>query len=183
MMSCIAAEGVATYSLAKYKSQKNHINSLGAHMNSNGLVPAQDLTNVACALVATIFGAEFALLLFWPRMVYPPWCVHTRMALASSATILVAAATLMNTVIIAHNSAFITGVNSATAQQYLALFSWPPIRYRSWPANIIYLVLLWIGFIGTVISTALLLTAANRLPVQNTSRERKEDEKITTDSF
>ncbi|KIM92053.1 hypothetical protein PILCRDRAFT_185 [Piloderma croceum F 1598] len=163
MLICLAAECTATYSLTKYEDLQTHVeaaNGRGAQLHNNDLIAAECLTIVFCVLVATLFGAEFFFLLFFPQRTYPKWYNGTKKSLAVGITLGVFAAALMSSVIVARNSAFITGVDEATKQGLVEFFYRPPLRYNVYSTNIAYVVLLWIGLFCTAASTVIMFIAA-----------------------
>lgn len=76
MLICLAAECTATYSLSKYEGLQSRIESLSSNraaLYNNDIVGAEIATIVFCVFVATLFGADFFFLLFFPRRTYPRW--------------------------------------------------------------------------------------------------------------
>jgi len=162
MLISLAAECTATYSLSKYEDHQTHIEQASNHsasVHNNDLIAAEVLTIVFCVFVATLFGADFFFLVFWPSRSYPRWYNATRKGLAVGITMGMLAAALMSTIVVARNSEFITGVDMATATQLTNLYFRPPLRYASWPTNVAYVVLLWIALICTIASTVLMFIA------------------------
>jgi len=95
----------ATYSLSKYEIHQTNIEAQSgniAEVHNNNLIAAQCLTIVFCVFVATLFGADFFFLLFWPARTYPRWYNTTRQLLAIGITAGVGAAAAMSTVWIFH---------------------------------------------------------------------------------
>jgi hypothetical protein len=91
----------ATYSMFKYEIQRIVIEDESgdtALVHNTNLTAAVYLTIVFCAFVATLFGADFFFLLFWPARIYPRWYNTTRQALAVGITAGVGAAAVMSTV-------------------------------------------------------------------------------------
>ncbi|TFK35283.1 hypothetical protein BDQ12DRAFT_612085 [Crucibulum laeve] len=163
MLICLAAECTATYSLSKYEDHQDNIERFSqfrAQVHNNDIIAAEVLTIVFCVFVATLFGADFFFLVFWPRRVYPRWYDKTKRVLAVGITMGVAAAALMSTIVIAKHSERITGVPEDTAGQYAEFFFRPPLRYRSWAVNIAYVVLLWLGLLATIASTVVMFMAS-----------------------
>ncbi|KAF8579713.1 hypothetical protein K439DRAFT_1322482, partial [Ramaria rubella] len=165
MIICLAAECTATYSLSKYENLQTHIEAASfpapstpppapvdlqvvhAHLYNNDLINTQITTIVFCVLVACLYGAEFFFLLFFPRRAYPKWYNRAKLtaALVITAGLFVAAAA--STVVVARRSAYITGVDPTVAMELVAIYYRPPLQYRTWPTNIAYVVLLWLGLI------------------------------------
>ncbi|KAL0059406.1 hypothetical protein AAF712_013847 [Marasmius tenuissimus] len=100
MLICLAAECTSTYSLAKYDSLKDHVEEFTggrATLHKNDLKSAEVLTIFFCVMVATLFGADFFFLLFFPRRRYPRWYVLLKKFFAVFITAGVLAAALMST--------------------------------------------------------------------------------------
>lgn len=164
MLICLAAECTATYSLSKYEKLQNHMEQASgytAHVHNNDIIAAEILTIVFCVFVATLFGADFFFLLFWPTRRYPKWYNATKKALAVGITLGVLAAALMSTVVVARHFSFINGVGDAVKQQLINEYPHPPLHYNRWAVNIAYLVLLWLGFISTLASTIVMFIATS----------------------
>lgn len=138
MLICLAAECTATYSLSKYDDLQTHVKASALasgptrpHLHKIDLKTAEVLTIVFCVFVATLFGADFFFLLFFPRRVYPQWYNVARKALAVWITLGVLSGALMSSVVVARSSAFITGVDDATQLQLVRSFHRPPLSERS----------------------------------------------------
>jgi hypothetical protein len=69
-----------------------------AHLYNNNIIDAAIVTIVFCVLVATVFGADFFFLLFWPQRRYPRWYDVTKLLVAVVVSLGMAAAALMSTV-------------------------------------------------------------------------------------
>ena len=67
-------------------------------MHNNPLIDAAIVCIVFCVLVATLFGADFFFLLFFPRRTYPRWYDVTKKVLAVVICAGMAAGALMSTV-------------------------------------------------------------------------------------
>lgn len=101
MLICLAAECTATYSLSKYEALQTHIEATPGHLphlHNNDIIAAEVLTIVFCVFVATLFGADFFFLVFFPRRTYPKWYNATKKALAVGITLGIFAAALMSSV-------------------------------------------------------------------------------------
>lgn len=101
MLICLAAECTATYSLSKYEDLQKHVemtNDHRPHLHNNDIIAAEVLTIVFCVFVATLFGADFFFLLFFPRRTYPKWYNATKKALAVGITLGLFAAAIMSSV-------------------------------------------------------------------------------------
>ncbi|KAF8315423.1 hypothetical protein DL93DRAFT_2196791 [Clavulina sp. PMI_390] len=173
MLICLAAECTATYSLAKYEKLQDHIEDWSgnvAALYNDDIVASEVLTIVFCVFVATLFGADFFFLLFFPKKRYPSWYNSIRKGAAIFITGGVFAAVLMSTVrpssgfpapltnlrlaspqiVVASHQATISGVSLDEAVGLVEVFSRPPLQYNKWAVNIAYVVLLWIGWLATL---------------------------------
>ncbi|KAF7970291.1 hypothetical protein HWV62_24414 [Athelia sp. TMB] len=172
MLICLAAECAATYSLAKYEGLQDHVEATvvpassllpGAthpQLHNDDIIAAEVIIIVFCVFVATLFGADFFFLLFFPRRIYPRWYNITRKLLAVGIALGVLAGALMSSVVVARNSAFITGVDERTRINLITLYYRPPLKYSLYSTNIAYVVLTWIGFLCTAASTLIMFQAA-----------------------
>ncbi|TFK20330.1 hypothetical protein FA15DRAFT_759462 [Coprinopsis marcescibilis] len=162
MLTGLAAECCATYSLAKYNSQEANVERVSgnvAEVHNNDIYAASCITILFCVLVATLFGADFFFLLFWPRRRYPRWYNRSKKGLAVMISIGMAAATIMSTVVVGFHEAYVVGPSPAEIDRLIELYSRPPMVYRRWPTNIAWVVLLWIAFFSTVASTVVMFLA------------------------
>lgn len=103
MLVCLAAECTATYSLSKYQDLQKKVEKTSpyagtASLYNNDIVNAEILTIVFCVFVATIFGADFFFLLFFPKRTYPRWYNLSRKAAAVAITAGLTAAAIYSTV-------------------------------------------------------------------------------------
>ncbi|KZP34149.1 hypothetical protein FIBSPDRAFT_385 [Athelia psychrophila] len=166
MLVCLAAECTATYSLSKYEYLQTNVETAAipgaarAQLHNDDLIAAECIVIVFSVFVATLFGADFFFLLFFPRRVYPRWYNMVRKTLAVGITAGVLAGAVMSSVVVARSSAFITGVDDAAQAALTAFFYRPPLRYSAWPTNIAFVVLTYIGFLCTAASTVLMFRAA-----------------------
>ncbi|KAH6899363.1 hypothetical protein BKA70DRAFT_1115523 [Coprinopsis sp. MPI-PUGE-AT-0042] len=172
MLTGLAGECCATYSLAKYDDLRDNIHcaslanlnpqfsgGLPAWLDSTDIYAAQVVTIVFCVLVATVYGTDFFFLLFFPGRRYPGWYHAAKLVVASIVTLGMAAAAIMSTIVISAGSAIVTGGSTSEIASLIDRFSHPPLLYRSWDVNIAWLVLLWIAFISTVASTMIMYIA------------------------
>lgn len=172
MLTALAAECCATYSLSKYNFQESDIEEASLLLPSsqstglaqvvfnNDIYAAQCLTIIFCVLVATIFGTDFFFLLFFPRRRYPNWYHVAKKALAVGVTLGMLAASIMSTIVIATHTSFVEGPDPDDIATLVNRFRHPPMVYRRWDVNIAWLVLLWIAFVATVASTILMFIAS-----------------------
>jgi len=164
MLTCLAAECTATYSLAKYSALTDHIQDWSqhrAHVKVHDILVAESMTICFSVFVATLFGADFFFLLFWPRRLYPFWYNLTKKILAVVITAGIFASAVLSNFVVARHSARVERVSPEEAKALTDIYYRPPLRYASWPVNITYVVLLWIGFVFTVASTIVLFMAVD----------------------
>jgi ABC-type cobalt transport system substrate-binding protein len=183
MIISLAAECTATYSMSRYQSHQSRIEALSgytAHVHNNDIIAAACTTIVFSVLVATLFGADFFFLVFWPRRLYPQWYNITREMLAVVITLGMAASSLMTTVVVAKHAEYITGVDGATVQALLAVHHRPPLIYRHFRQNIAWVVLIWIAFLSTVVATAIMFISVAHDTKYGTAP--KEVEEIRSDT-
>lgn len=165
MLVCLAAQFAAIYSLFKYQDLQTHVQaysrSLGgsAMLHNDDIIASEIVTVLFCVFVSTIFSVDFLLLLFFPRRQYPGWYNVARRACVVILTLGLSDAAIMSTFIVARHSAFISNSNPQEIEQLVGLYFRPPLRYASWSNNIAYVVLLWIGWACTVISTIYMFIA------------------------
>ncbi|KDR79643.1 hypothetical protein GALMADRAFT_243725 [Galerina marginata CBS 339.88] len=167
MLIGLAAECTATYSLSKYDSLHENIHNFStsvsttpASLHNHDIIAAAITTIVFCVLVATIFGADFFFLLFWPTRTYPRWYTFAKKALAVVITAGVGVAAIVSTIVITSHQAFISGVDEGSKAHLVEVYFRPPLVYSHWAQNIAWLVLLWITFVCTAASTIIMFIAA-----------------------
>ncbi|KAJ3528547.1 hypothetical protein NMY22_g9364 [Coprinellus aureogranulatus] len=180
MLTGLAAECTATYSLSKYNFHQDHIEEASGGTVSEyneDLIRSAICTIVFCVFVATLFGADFFFLVFWPRRRYPNWYHRTKKAAAVIITLGVLGSALASTITIARNEAYLIGADPVTAALLIGKFYRPPLRYRKWPQNIAWVVLLWIAFVFTAASTYLMFKASAY--DQRVGTEPLDDEQLT----
>lgn len=125
-------------------------------MHNNNFIGIASYNIFVGIFVATIFGAAFFFDLFWPerhesRAVKTAWRACSVLACA-----LTLSCALAYTYIVAAKSAYVTGVDSGTAERALREYDGSPMRYASNGRAIASVVFLWPGMIFTFLSTALL---------------------------
>jgi hypothetical protein len=101
--------------------------------------------------VATIFGSAFFFDLFWPERqqsgaVKLAWKVCSVLA-----CMMTLACALAYTYIVASKSAWVSGVDQATAQRDLELYGGSPLRYAENGRAVASVVLLWLGMVFTCV--------------------------------
>ncbi|KII93998.1 hypothetical protein PLICRDRAFT_36214 [Plicaturopsis crispa FD-325 SS-3] len=178
MLLCVVAESVATYALDKYVDLQNFMHASSgfvAAIYNNDIVAAACVTIVSGVFVATVFGAEFFFLLFWPEYTYPPWVVRWKKIAAVFVTVLLTADVLQWTIIGASHAATISGVDEITRAGLLQRYPKPPLEYHKFPSIVASIVLLWLGWVSTIASTIILFKCAEhdalhgplQMPVQD----------------
>lgn len=130
--------------------------SPGNTVHNNDFVGIASYNIFVGVFVATIFGAAFFFDLFWPERreslaVKRAWRVCSVFACA-----LTLSCALAYTYIVAVKSAYVTGTDTATADQSLREYSGSPLEYGSNARAIASVIFLWPGMIFTFMSTALL---------------------------
>jgi hypothetical protein len=134
-----------------YVDQQDFISNL----NSDVTVHNNDYVGIASynifvgIFVATIFGSAFFFDLFWPERQESPSVKLAWKVCSVFACMLTLASALAETVIVARNSAYVTGTDAATAQELLALFGGSPLQYRHNGRAVASVVFEWPGMIAT----------------------------------
>jgi hypothetical protein len=122
-----------------------------AYVHNNDFIGIASCNIFVGIYVATIFGSAFFFDLFWPerhesRSVKLAWKICSVIA-----CMLTLACALSYTYIVATKSAYVTGVNAATAQRDLAAYGGSPLKYRSNGRAIASVVFLWPGMVFTFV--------------------------------
>jgi len=158
----MAAQGAATFCMFKYMFLQNHIETFTMHaaqVHNNDIEAAAIMSMIFPCIVLLLFTVEYFILLFWPGRTYSARYLSWKKWAFILSTFGMFATVVISTVIVATRSASITGVDEATMQQLTELYFRPPLKYRSWAQNIVWLVLLWIAVAVNIASTVLLLMA------------------------
>ncbi|KAF3006617.1 hypothetical protein E8E13_007502 [Curvularia kusanoi] len=158
MILTVVSESLGTAALSDYVDQQKFvaIHAPGATVHNNNFIGIASYNIFVGIFVATIFGAAFFFDLFWPerhesRAVKTAWRVCSVFSCA-----LTLSCALAYTYIVAAKSAYVTGVDAATAERALREYNGSPMRYASNGRAIASVVFLWPGMIFTFLSTALL---------------------------
>jgi hypothetical protein len=127
-----------------------------AYVHNNNYIGIASFNIFVGIYVATIFGSAFFFDLFWPerqesRAVKLAWRICSVFA-----CMLTLACALAYTYIVATKSAYVTGVDAATAEKDLAAYGGSPMKYRDNGRAIASVVFLWPGMVFTFVSTYLL---------------------------
>ncbi|KAJ4485423.1 hypothetical protein J3R30DRAFT_1357510 [Lentinula aciculospora] len=155
---CMGATLAATVSMAEYNHLQTHVQQfalaqtgLEVVLHNNDIIAGEILTLTFGAFISTLFGLEFIILVLWPgRTSYPKWYNYTRMTLPVIMTVGLLVAALVSTTVVFKRSAFITGASAEMQEEYTTLFFRPPLKYISYPANVVYVCFLWVGWVCTV---------------------------------
>ncbi|PPQ65799.1 hypothetical protein CVT26_000384 [Gymnopilus dilepis] len=196
MSSPYLPQCTATYSLSKYDHLQDNVERYStafsppspspASLHNNDIIDSAITTIVFCVLVATVFGADFFFLVFWPERAYPVWYSVIKKLLAVVVMAGVGVAAITSTVVITTHRAFITGVSDDVAATLTRVYYRPPLIYKKWAVNIAWLVLLWLAFIFTAASTFLMFIAAAHDeefgPTPKSILEERETKKIVPGS-
>ncbi|KAJ4485424.1 hypothetical protein J3R30DRAFT_1356029 [Lentinula aciculospora] len=161
---CIGATIPASLSLHRYISLGTHVQQfalsqtgLKVELHDNDIIAGVALTLTFCAIVSTSILAEFIILVLWPgRTSYPKWYTYTRITLPVIGTVGLLVTALVNTIVLTR-SAFITGAPVEIQEQYISVFSSPPLKYSSYPANVVCVCFLWIEWVCAVAATIFLI--------------------------
>ncbi|KAF8166184.1 hypothetical protein BJ912DRAFT_245589 [Pholiota molesta] len=181
MLIGMAAQGAATYCMFKYRFLRTHIQNStlhAAHVHNSDIEAAAILSMIFPCIVLLLFNAEYFVLLFWPARTYSARYLAWKKAVFVLATFGMFATVVISTVVVAMQSASITGVDEMTVQQLTELYFRPPLKYRSWAQNIVWLVLLWIAVAVSVASTTLLLMAIPQERKRGQGESKSSNKKI-----
>lgn len=187
MIMCVVSESVGTDALSKYVDQQNFIE----HLNTNAHVHNDDFVGIASynifvgIFVATIFGAGFFFDLFWPERHESKGVRLAWKICAVLACIMALGDALALTVIVASHSAYITGVDAATARSLLEANQndTPKLLYRHNARAVASAVILWPGWVATVASTIILFMSHahdDKYGPKSAHTVREEEEKAGT---
>ncbi|KAF9061931.1 hypothetical protein BDP27DRAFT_312832 [Rhodocollybia butyracea] len=103
-------------------------NGIKVGLHNDDIVAGEILTLVFCSFIGVIFGVEFLILVLWPsRTTFPRWYNYTRTISSVVSTGGLLAAALVSSVVVARNSASITGASEELQQQYTDIFFRPPL--------------------------------------------------------
>ncbi|KAF2795211.1 hypothetical protein K505DRAFT_240434 [Melanomma pulvis-pyrius CBS 109.77] len=158
MICCVVSESLGTAALSDYVDQQDFV----SHLNPAVKVHNNDFIGIASynifvgVYVATIFGSAFFFDLFWPERHESPSVKMAWRICSVLACLMTLACALAFTIILARNSAYVTGTNAENAQRLLAEYGGSPMRYRDNGRAIASVVFEWPGMIATFASTILL---------------------------
>ncbi|KAJ3821750.1 hypothetical protein EV361DRAFT_933442 [Lentinula raphanica] len=190
----IGATIPATISLSKYRKFRTNVqefalaqNGLKVEVFDNDIIMAEILTLTFCAFVSSLFGLEFIMLVLWPsRTSYPKWYNRTRIILPVIFTIGLLAASIVSTLTVFTHSGFITGASAEEQEQLTTFFFRPPLKYMSYPANVVSVCFLWVAWVCAVAATVILIIGVRSemngngdSPTEMPSPASEEDEKPT----
>jgi hypothetical protein len=164
MVLTVVGESLATFCLNKYLQIQNVVEGFqpGASYYNNDIVAVAALTIFAGVYTATVFGTMFFFLLFWPAL--PESRLWSRIKLSGSifAAVMVFAAALASTIVIASHHAYLIPSSTGSFEDLQNHFAHanPPFHYRRYSHAIGWLVLMWIGWIFTVLGTVFVFKAS-----------------------
>jgi len=158
MICCVVSESLGTAALSDYVDQQNFVSALDRDVtvHNNDYIGIASYNIFVGIFVATIFGSAFFFDLFWPERLESPsvkWAWKVCSVLACMMTL---ASALAETIIVARNSAYVTGTDAGTAQKLLELYGGSPLKYRHNGRAVASVVFEWPGMIATFASTYLL---------------------------
>ncbi|KAJ4336135.1 hypothetical protein N0V95_008696 [Ascochyta clinopodiicola] len=159
MILTVVSESLGTAALSDYVDQQKFVatHSPGATVHNNNFVGIASYNIFVGIFVATIFGAAFFFDLFWPERHESKAVKTAWRACSVFACILTLSCALAYTYIVATQSAFVSGTDSATADRLIDEFGGTStMRYASNPRALASVVFLWPGMVFTFLSTALL---------------------------
>ncbi|KAF1919220.1 hypothetical protein BDU57DRAFT_134095 [Ampelomyces quisqualis] len=186
MILCVVSESLGTAALSDYVDQQVFLAAQypAAYVHNNAFIGIASFNIFVGIYVATIFGSAFFFDLFWPERqesaaVKSAWRVCS--VLACMVTL---ACALAYTYMVASQSAYVTGVDKATAQQDLEMYGGSPLRYRKNGRAVASVVFLWLGTVFTFASTYLLWHSLTHIdahgPKSTHARTREEvDQSVT----
>jgi hypothetical protein len=164
MIFTVVSECLATYCLDKYLALQNNVSAAqpGASLFNNDIVGAAGLSIFAGVYTATIFGTMFFFLLFWPALPESKLWFRIKATGAIFSVIVVLAAALTSTIIVASHSAYLIPSPTGSFEELQAQFANPnpPYKYSDYGRAIGWVVLMWIGWVFTIISTWFVFKAA-----------------------
>jgi len=158
MILTVVSESLGTAALSDYVDQQKFVatHAPGATVHNNNFIGIASYNIFVGIFVATVFGAAFFFDLFWPERRESSAVKTAWRACSVLACALTLSCALAYTYIVAAKSAYVTGVDSATAERALREYDGSPMRYASNGRAIASVVFLWPGMIFTFLSTALL---------------------------
>jgi len=161
MIVTVCAESTATYAMTKYLDLQEAAQRMNpeSYVWNNDIVGAVSLTIFAGVFTAIVYGCLFFFLLFWPDSRETPFWALVKKISATFCTLVVLAAAIWSTVVVATHSAYISGL---TPTQYAALRNQlrVPLKYSDYPHNLAYVIMLWIGWVFCVISNVYVFIAS-----------------------
>ncbi|KAI9725998.1 MAG: hypothetical protein M1834_009446 [Cirrosporium novae-zelandiae] len=165
MISCVVSESLGTAALSDYVDQQSQLENLrnadpprfGATEYNDDFVGIASYNIFVGIYVATIFGAGFFFDLFWPERYESKSVKIAWRVCAILASIMCLASALALTVIVATRHAYVTGIDAAYAMTILKKYSAAPFQYRHNGRAVASVVFIWLGLVGTIASTIVLL--------------------------
>jgi lipid-A-disaccharide synthase-like uncharacterized protein len=147
----VALTGTDDNCYTDYVDQQEFVSAL----NRNVTVHNNDYIGIASynifvgIFVATIFGSAFFFDLFWPERHESPSVKMAWRICSVLACMMTLASALAETVIVARNSAYVTGTDAGMAHELLAEYGGSPLKYRHNGRAVASVVFEWPGMIAT----------------------------------
>lgn len=164
MLFTVVSECLATYCLDRYLQLQKTVSAAqpGASYFNNDIVGAVGLSIFAGVYTATVFGTMFFFLLFWPALPESKLWFRIKATGAIFSVIVVLGAALASTIIVASHSGYLIPSPTGSFEELQAEFAHPPVpyRYKEYGRAIGWVVLMWVGWIFTIISTYFVFKAA-----------------------
>ncbi|KZM25641.1 uncharacterized protein EKO05_0003260 [Ascochyta rabiei] len=159
MIPTMIAQSLGTTALTNYLDQQEFVaaHSPGATVHNNNFIGIASYLIFVGVFTVNFFTIMFVLDIFWPerhesKAVRKAWRVCSVFS-----CLLTLSCALAYTYIVATQSAFVSGTDSATADRLIAEFGrTSTLRYASNPRALASVILLWLGMVFTFLSTALL---------------------------
>jgi hypothetical protein len=164
MIFTVIGECMATDTLDKYLELQNQVSIYqpGASLFNNDIVGVGAFTIFAGVYTATVFGAMFFFLLFWPALSETVMWFRIKAAASIFAILAVLGAAISSTIIVATRNAYLIPSPNGDFQALQAAFSnpRPPFVYKHYAYVYPWLIFTWIGWLFTIWSTILLFRAS-----------------------
>lgn len=183
MIFCVVSESLGTAALSDYIDQQDFVSirNPSARVHNNNFIGIASYNIFVGIYVATIFGSAFFFDLFWPERTESASVKIAWKVCSIIACMLTLSCALAYTDIVATRSALVTGVEMAEAEQMVAAYGGSPLRYSKNGRAVASVVFLWVGMVGTFVSTYLLWHSIEHIdaygPKSTHARSREDTEK------
>ncbi|GAB7349902.1 hypothetical protein MBLNU459_g0592t1 [Dothideomycetes sp. NU459] len=166
LIFCVVSESLGTAALSDYVDQQKFLKAHdhAALEYNNDYIAVASYNIWSGIFVATIFGAAFFFDLIWPERYESPSVRLAWKICSVIACVFYIADAFALTIITARHSAYVNGVDAATAQGLLAhfkKFSESPLAYRENKRAIASVVFVWLGLVSVIASAILLIVDKN----------------------